>query len=227
MLIINCQNVKKFHAAQLILENMTFEIHEGEKVGLVGRNGSGKSSLLKLIARLDHPDEGSLTIRKETKIGYLEQIPADLERSSVYEVLAAGFRELLACRSKMAELEKLMSQPEAADDPKQLDSLLKQYSSLQERFEREGGYELDARIDQVATGLQINRESYERAYSSLSGGEKTKVGLASQLISKPDLLLLDEPTNHLDLTGVEWLEEYLNKYEGACLIVSHDRYFLD
>ncbi|WP_372663550.1 ribosomal protection-like ABC-F family protein [Cohnella sp.] len=227
MLMINCQNVKKYHGAQLILEDVTLEIHQGEKIGLVGRNGSGKSTLLKLIAKLDKPDQGQLTVRKDAQIGYLEQIPAELAQGTVYEVLAAGYRDLLACRTEMTELEIAMSEPEMANPPQRLDALLKQYSELQERFEREGGYELDARIDQVASGLQIERERYGRTYASLSGGEKTKVGLASQLIYKLDVLLLDEPTNHLDLAGVEWLEDYLNKYAGACLIVSHDRYFLD
>ncbi|QJD85395.1 ribosomal protection-like ABC-F family protein [Cohnella herbarum] len=227
MLTINCQNVKKYNGAQLVLENVTFELHHGEKAGLVGRNGSGKSTLLRMVSKLDSPDEGLLTIRKDAKIGYLEQIPAEVANRSVYDVLALGYRDLLDCRSAMAELEVQMSGPEAAAQPELLERLLREYSELQERFEREDGYELDARIDQVANGLRIERGWYARAYSSLSGGEKTKVGLASQLLRKPDLLLLDEPTNHLDLDGVEWLEEYLIKYEGACLIVSHDRYFLD
>ncbi|TFE24555.1 ribosomal protection-like ABC-F family protein [Cohnella luojiensis] len=227
MLTINCQNVKKYNGAQLILENVTFELHHGEKAGLVGRNGSGKSTLLRMVSKIDVPDEGLLTIRKEARIGYLEQIPADVAERTVFDVLAMGYRELLACRSAMAELELRMSEPEAGNDPDLLNGLLKKYSALQESFERDGGYELDARIDQVANGLRIDREWYGRPYSSLSGGEKTKVGLASQLILRPDLLLLDEPTNHLDLGGVEWLEEFLLKYDGACLIVSHDRYFLD
>jgi ATP-binding cassette subfamily F protein 3 len=127
----------------------------------------------------------------------------------------------------MTGLEREMAEPEAVNDSDRLSFLLARYSTLQERFEREGGYELDARLDQVASGLRIDRNRYDRTFSSLSGGEKIKVGLASQLIRKPDILLLDEPTNHLDLGGVEWLEEFLGKYEGACLIVSHDRYFLD
>ncbi|WP_256759271.1 ribosomal protection-like ABC-F family protein [Cohnella sp. WQ 127256] len=227
MLTMNCQSVKKYSGAQLILENVTFELHHGEKIGLVGRNGSGKTTLLRLVSKLELPDEGLLTIRKDTRIGYLEQIPEDVAGRTVYDVLALGYREVLECRSAMTELEGQMSEPEAADDPEQLSRLLREYSALQERFERDGGYEMDAQIDQVANGLRIEREWYTRAYRSLSGGEKTKVALASQLICKPDLLLLDEPTNHLDMASVEWLEEYLIKYEGACLIVSHDRYFLD
>ncbi|QMV41867.1 ribosomal protection-like ABC-F family protein [Cohnella cholangitidis] len=227
MLTINCQNVKKYNGAQLILENVTFELRYGEKIGLVGRNGSGKSTLLRMVSKLDTPDAGMLTVRKDARIGYLEQIPAEAADRTVYDVLALSYRELLDCRSEMTVIEGKMSEPEAATQPERLEALLVQYSALQELFEREGGYELDARIEQVANGLGIERDWYAREYRSLSGGEKTKVGLASQLIGKPDLLLLDEPTNHLDLDGVEWLEEFLAKYEGACLIVSHDRYFLD
>jgi ATP-binding cassette, subfamily F, member 3 len=227
MLIVNSQNIKKYHGAQLVLEDVTFEIHQGERVGLVGRNGSGKSTLLRLISKMEKADGGQLTIRKDTRIGYLSQIPKEWEEGIVYDVLAASFREVRECRARMTDLEQRMSSSDAAKEQDQLDLLLKQYAQLQERFEHEGGYELDARIDQVTTGLRIARDFYERRFDSLSGGEKTKIALASQLIGKPDLLLLDEPTNHLDLFGVEWLEEFLSKYEGACLIVSHDRYFLD
>ncbi|MDF2647524.1 MAG: transporter ATP-binding protein [Paenibacillus sp.] len=227
MLIVNGQNIKKYHGAQLVLEDVAFEIHQGERIGLVGRNGSGKSTLLRLISKMEKPDEGQLTVRKDTRIGYLAQIPTEWESGTVYDVLAASFQEVLECRANMTELEQRMSSPDVMSDEKQLDQLLKRYSQQQERFEREGGYELDARIDQVANGLRIAREFYERSFTSLSGGEKTKIALASQLIGKPDLLLLDEPTNHLDLFGVEWLEEYLTHYDGACFIVSHDRYFLD
>lgn len=225
MLTINCQNVKKYNAAQLVLENVTFELHHGEKAGLVGRNGCGKTTLLRMIAKLDHPDEGMLAIRRNAQIGYLQQIPSPEEGTTVREVLLLGFRELLDCQGRMAALETAMSAQDL--EPERLEALLAEYAKLQERFERDGGYELDARVDQVAEGLRIPREWYNRAYDSLSGGEKTKVGLASELLREPELLLLDEPTNHLDMAAVEWLEEFLRKYAGACLIVSHDRYFLD
>lgn len=225
MLTVNCQNVKKYNAAQLVLENVTFELLHGEKAALVGRNGCGKTTLLRMVAKLDNPDEGLLSVRKNARIGYLQQIPGAEAGLTVREVLETGFRELLDCREKMSVLESAMSSPDTL--PEQLETQLAEYAKLQERFEREGGYELDARIDQVAQGLGIPVDWYGRAYHSLSGGEKTKVGLASQLLREPELLLLDEPTNHLDMTAVEWLEEFLRKYAGTCLIVSHDRYFLD
>ncbi|MFM9331461.1 ribosomal protection-like ABC-F family protein [Paenibacillus mesotrionivorans] len=225
MLTVNCQNVKKYHAAQLVLENVTFELLHGEKAALVGRNGCGKTTLLRMVAKLDNPDEGMLSVRKNARIGYLQQIPGAEAGTTVREMLETGFRELLDCRERMRVLESAMSSPDTL--PEQLETQLAEYAKLQERFEREGGYELDARIDQVAKGLGIPDEWYGRTCHSLSGGEKTKVGLASQLLREPELLLLDEPTNHLDMAAVEWLEEFLRKYAGTCLIVSHDRYFLD
>ncbi|SEO21292.1 ribosomal protection-like ABC-F family protein [Paenibacillus sp. OV219] len=228
MIIVNGGHIKKYYGANLVLEDVTFEVQEKERIGLVGRNGSGKSTLISLIAKLSKPDEGMLTLRKELRIGYLAQIPAHWDDGSVYDVLASSCKELLACKDRMTELEQQMSDPSSvAGDSQRLERLLADYAKLQERFQIEGGYELDARIDTVANGLQITKAMYERSYASLSGGEKTKIGLAALLISKPELLLLDEPTNHLDLQSVAWLESYLNGYDGACVVVSHDRAFLD
>ncbi|MCR8634335.1 ribosomal protection-like ABC-F family protein [Paenibacillus radicis (ex Xue et al. 2023)] len=227
MIIVNGQHIKKYLGAHLVLDGVTFEIHDGEKIGLIGRNGCGKSTLLQLISRHVHVDEGMLTLKKDMQVGYLPQIPAEFESLTVYEVLAHGYRELIALQKELSHLEQEMSKPDAASSPEKLEQLLKAYAAVQERYERGGGYEIDANIDKVAGGLQISKSVYAQSFSTLSGGEKTRVSLASQLIVCPGLLLLDEPTNHLDLKGIEWLEQFLQSYTGAYVVVSHDRYFLD
>ncbi|MGO4540509.1 ribosomal protection-like ABC-F family protein [Paenibacillus sp. 2TAB19] len=227
MIIVNIQQIKKYHAANLVLDGVTLQLQENEKVGLIGCNGSGKSTLLRLISGHDGIDEGMLTVKKDLRIGYLPQIPAEFEKLTVYEVLAYGVRELMVTKREMSELEERMSGSEAASNSEAMERLLEAYALVQERFERGGGYEMDTAIDQVASGLQIDRRNDGRKFGSLSGGEKTRIVLASQLVVRPALLLLDEPTNHLDLKGIEWLEQFLQRYEGACVIVSHDRYFLD
>ncbi|MBU5348908.1 ribosomal protection-like ABC-F family protein [Paenibacillus lautus] len=227
MNMINVQKLTQYHGAHLVLDQISFEIQEGEKVALIGRNGSGKSTLMRLLAGLDQPNEGLLAIKKGAKIGYLEQIPSHMDTWTVEDVLAQGLRHLKDYRAEMTELEEKMSDPDIAGDTELLDRVLRKYSALQERFETEGGYELEASIDKIATGLQIPKSEYGLAFGSLSGGEQTRVVLASQLIVQPDLLLLDEPTNHLDLARTEWLEEFLREYPGTCVIISHDRYFLD
>ncbi|GIO97910.1 ABC transporter ATP-binding protein [Paenibacillus lautus] len=227
MNIINVQKLTQYHGAQLVLDQISFEIQEGEKVALIGRNGSGKSTLMRLLAGLDQPNEGQLAIKKGAKIGYLEQIPSHMDTWTVLDVLSQGLSHLKDYRAEMTELEEKMSDPDIAGNAELLDRVLRKYSSLQERFETEGGYELEASIDKIATGLQIPKSEYGLAFGSLSGGEQTRVALASQLIVQPDLLLLDEPTNHLDLARTEWLEEFLREYPGTCVLISHDRYFLD
>ncbi|GAS84344.1 ribosomal protection-like ABC-F family protein [Paenibacillus amylolyticus] len=227
MMMISAQQLTQYHGAHLVLDGITFEIMEGDKVALIGRNGSGKTTLMRLMARLNKPDEGQLMIKKDTRMGYVAQVPEGLDDHTVLDVLSLGFKELMICRTQMKEMEQQMSDPACAADPNQLERLLKRYAALQDQFEREGGYEMDARIDQVADGLDIAKAHYEWRFGSLSGGEQTRVVLASQLIVKPDLLLLDEPTNHLDLERVEWLEGFLREYPGTIVLISHDRYFLD
>lgn len=227
MIIVNAQQIKKYHAANLVLDGVTFQLQDSEKVGLIGRNGSGKSTLLRLISGHEQVDEGMLTIKKDLTIGYLPQIPAEFEELTVYEVLAYGYRELMVTKQELSVMEQQMSSSEAVANPEIMERLLKKYALVQERFERGGGYDMDTAIDQVASGLQIDRNNDQRNFGSLSGGEKTRIVLASQLVVRPALLLLDEPTNHLDLKGIEWLEQFLQRYDGACVIVSHDRYFLD
>lgn len=227
MNLINAKELTQYYGANLVLDHIHFEINEGDKVGLIGCNGSGKTTLMCLLAGQLAPDEGQLMIKKHTRIGYLAQIPTVEEHCTIFDVLTQGLEELNECRRQMSELEQMMADPVYAESDEELERLLRRYASLQERFESEGGYEMEANIDQVALGLGISKAAYGLRFGSLSGGEQTRVALASQLIVKPELLLLDEPTNHLDLTRTEWLESYLRDYVGTCVIISHDRYFLD
>lgn len=226
-MIIQCQNVQKYHGAQLVLNSITFDIRQGEKIGLIGRNGCGKSTLFHLLSGEERSDQGQISIRKGSVIGLLSQIQESNEAETVYEVLQRSFAEPLQWQSRLRELEQEMSICNTGTDESVWNRLLKEYGSLQDKFETAGGYEIEASIQRVAFGLGIGTDQYTRLFASLSGGEKTKVGLAELLLRRPDILLLDEPTNHLDMHAIEWLEQFLQSYDGTVLAISHDRYFLD
>ena len=226
-MIIQCQNVQKYHGAQLVLSDITFDIRQGEKIGLIGRNGCGKTTLFHLLNGEERPDQGQISIRKGSIVGLLSQIQEVSGDETVYHVLQRSFTEPLEWQSRLRELELEMSLLDAGSDEKRWNKLLQEYGSLQDRFEAAGGYSIETSIQRVATGLGIEVGQYDRTFASLSGGEKTKVGLAEMLLRRPDVLLLDEPTNHLDMKAIEWLEEFLQEYEGTVLAISHDRYFLD
>ncbi|MGZ7442506.1 ribosomal protection-like ABC-F family protein [Paenibacillus sp. TH7-28] len=227
-MMIQCQNIQKYYGAELVLSDVTFEIKTGETVGLIGRNGTGKTTLMKLLTSKEPPDRGQLHIRKNARIGALAQIPDYQSGETVRGVLLEAFAELRLMLAEMKQLEAEMSAGGADSGAAGgMDGLLRRYGELQEAFERGGGYEIDASIDRIAGGLGIPAEQFVRPFSSLSGGEKTKVGLAVILLQQPDLLLLDEPTNHLDMAAIEWLENYIRSFAGTVVIISHDRYFLD
>lgn len=227
-MIIQCINVQKYYGAELVLSDVTFEIKSGEKVGLIGRNGSGKTTLMRLLSGSETPDHGSIAIRKDTTLGVLAQIPDYASHMTVYDVLQSAFEPLLVIHAQMRQLEAEMSALSSSGmNTSNMDRLLQQYGTLQEAFERNGGFEMEASIERVTHGLGISASSYKQAFSSLSGGEKTKIGLAVILLQQPDVLLLDEPTNHLDLAAVHWLEEFLHAFKGTVTVISHDRYFLD
>ncbi|UHA75527.1 ribosomal protection-like ABC-F family protein [Paenibacillus sp. 481] len=225
-MMIQVQHIEKYYGAELVLQDICFDIREGDKVGLIGRNGTGKTTMFRLLKGLDKPDRGEISIRKGAKIGYLAQV-MHVHDESVYDVLSASFKQQLEWSAQMKKLEQLMSDPEQIGDEARFARLLQEYGQVQERFERAGGYEIDSQIERVANGLGIPTEQYTRPFPSLSGGEKTKVGLAALLLEQPDILLLDEPTNHLDMRAIEWLESFLRTYAGTVVVISHDRYFLD
>lgn len=226
-MIVSMNHVQKYYGANLVLSNITFEVKDGDRVGLIGRNGQGKTTLAKIITGQSKPDGGTVLLRKGTKVGWLEQIPDYQDETSVYDVLARGYQAVLLAQAQMRHLEEQMTLPEVFESQAQLQHVLRDYERARHAFEQGGGYEMDAHIERVARGMGVAAEKYARPFRSLSGGEKTKVGLAALLVERPDLLLLDEPTNHLDMSAIEWLEQYLAGYAGTVIVISHDRYFLD
>jgi len=224
--MIDFRHVKLSFGTHEVLTDVSFDIQHGERVGLIGRNGTGKSTLLKLITGALQPEQGQIALRKNTRVGFLAQTPEYDDNLSVYEALEQCFQEVKKWQRQLEELEQKMSDPLNAGNHT-LSQLMLEYGRLQEKFEEAGGYQIASRIDSVASGLGITADDYPRPFSSLSGGEKTKVGLAALLLTQPDLLLLDEPTNHLDMSSIEWLESFLTNYRGTVIVVFHDRYFLD
>lgn len=211
------------YGGNTIFEDISIEIKEKEKVGLVGRNGSGKTTLFRLLAGKETPDAGQIHWKKGMKIGYLEQIPEFKPEWMAKDVLKQAFSNLVIIEEKMKQMEQEMAKD---NSPSQLQLLIEEYGKLQEFFTNAGGYEMDAKIEKIVNGLNI-QHLVTKKYGDLSGGERTKIGLAMILLEEPDFLLLDEPTNHLDLMAVEWLGRFLQDYSGTILLISHDRYFLD
>lgn len=223
MTICSVNNVTKSFGGNIIFENISLEIKNGECVGLVGRNGSGKTTIFQLLTGMESLDAGAIHMKKGTRIGHVAQIPKFDESMTVYEVLSSAFKIEKELEREMRTLEKDMAEEQGFSV---LQKLMERYGIIQEKFAFLGGYEIEANIMKVANGLQVT-ELFPRSFLELSGGEQTKVSLAYMLLQKPDLLLLDEPTNHLDLFAVEWLEQFLKEYNGTVMVISHDRYFLD
>lgn len=207
-----------------IFHNITAAIQSDSKIALVGPNGIGKTTLLMILAGLSQPSSGKAVIAPKAPIGYLRQeaMQAFAERgSTVYAEMLTAFSDLQAQETRLHEIEDLMAQGEMTDE------IMDEYGTIQEQFESAGGYDYEFRIKQVLQGLRLDQSYWETPLSQLSGGQQTRALLARLLLEKPDLLILDEPTNHLDVDALEWLEQMLRTWDGAVLIVSHDRYFLD
>lgn len=227
MLILSAAGVKKSYGAEEVLSGISFQVNDGDKIGLIGINGAGKSTLLKIIAGEIYPDEGEITKGKDISIGYLAQ-ESNLEGdNTLWQETAGVFDYLKDMEKNLRELERKMGERRALEDEAYLNKLMKEYSSLVDRFHKSEGYEYESRIRGVLSGLGFTPEEYEKPVSTLSGGQKTRLALGKLLLKKPSLLLLDEPTNYLDMETTEWLEDYLKDYRGAIIIISHDRFFLD
>ncbi len=225
MSLIQARELSKSYGIQDVLQGVTLVIPRQARIAMVGPNGIGKSTLLRLLAGLETPDSGEINRARSIRIGYLPQeaiFSEDIDTTvSVWDYCEGAFEDLIQQQARLSELEQSMS------DPQTVEQAMSQYGPLQERFEREGGYTYQARIQQVLHGLGFNAEEFKHPLNMLSGGELTRAQLAHLLLLDPELLILDEPTNHLDIEAVEWLEGWLRDWAGAVLIVSHDRYFLD
>ncbi len=221
MIDLSLSDVGKYFGEVQILRNVSFELQEGEKAALIGKNGCGKTTLFRVISGAERYEEGTVVVNRSKRLAVLDQIPQYPAGMTVLDVMKTAFDEIKAIQNQMAQLEAKMS--DGKNDP----LVLKQYGELQVRFEVLGGYQMDTDLFRTALGLGVPKEMWPMEYALLSGGEKTRVNLVRMLLQKTEIMLLDEPTNHLDMQAVEWLETYLQSFRGTVLIISHDRYFLD
>lgn len=227
MILLQVNQLNKYYGADLILSNIKLEVQTRDRIALVGRNGAGKSTLLKIIAGHISYDSGEIMKPKEVTIGYLAQNTGLESGLSIWEEMLTVFSELRNLEKELRLLEEKMSDPAILQKESVYERILRDYDLLQVRFKESGGYQYEADIRSVLHGLNFSDFDYSTKISSLSGGQKTRLALGKLLLTNPDILILDEPTNHLDIDTLAWLEQYLQNYEGAILIVSHDRYFLD
>lgn len=225
MILLQANQIARYFGAETLFENIQMEISTNSRIALVGRNGAGKSTLLKIIAGIDAPDAGTIAKNKTASLGYLAQDTGLTSNKTVWDEMLEAFAEIITMEKRMRELEVIISEllPDAAN----YESIMKEYDRLQHDFAEQNGYGYENEIRSVLHGFGFQEDFYEKAISTLSGGQKTRLALARMLLQKPDILILDEPTNHLDIDTLSWLENYLPSYSGALLIVSHDRYFLD
>ncbi len=219
MSLIVAKNLSKFYGGQDVFADISCRVEPGDRIGLVGPNGEGKSTLIRILAGIEEPSSGQVEHRRGIRIGYLPQDPPDLSDQTLWDMMLDAVADL---RHMEVELTHVAEQMADGDEV-----ALARFSALQEEFERRGGYTYEARIRSVLNGLGFRPEQYEQPADHLSGGQRTRALLARLLIETPDLLLLDEPTNHLDIQALEWLESWLGEFKGSLIVIAHDRYFLD
>ena len=227
MIVLQVNQLYKSYIADEILSGVKLEVQHHDRVALVGRNGAGKSTLLKIIAGKLSYDSGDIIMPKDIQLGYLDQHAGLDSPLTIWEEMMTIFEPLKKQEQKLRKLEQKMAEPSIFEDADSYSKIMAEYDQLQHDFKEQGGYQYEADTRSILHGMQFYPDSYDQKISSLSGGQRTRLALAKLLISKPELLILDEPTNHLDIETLSWLENFLKNYDGAILIVSHDRYFLD
>ncbi len=227
MILLQVQQVARYFGADTLFENVSLDVSDNSRIALVGRNGVGKSTLLKMIIGNESPDAGQITKKKGLTIGYLAQNTGLESDKTIYAEMLSVFERLQIMEKNLHEMEEKIADQGADHSSSAYSQLLNQYDQLLHDFEEQNGYGYEAEVRSVLHGFHFEQEDYDRKISSLSGGQKTRLALAKLLLEQRDLLILDEPTNHLDIDTLTWLEGYVQNYKGALLIVSHDRYFLD
>jgi ATP-binding cassette, subfamily F, member 3 len=227
MPLLLAADLAKSYGSVQVLTNVSLALEPGEKVALIGRNGVGKTTLLRILAGLEVPDLGTRTLSGGATVGYLPQDPTVDESRTLWDEAAAPFAHLAGVERRLADLEAQLAVPEVHGDDTRLSGALDEYGRLRDQFETRGGFTYEADVRRTLSGLEFRPEQFHQPLVSMSGGQRSRAALARLLLSAPDLLLLDEPTNHLDLDGQEWLEAFLKQYAGALVLVSHDRYLLD
>lgn len=227
MIVLSCNNLNKSFGIDSILENVSFTVNEGDKVGIIGVNGTGKTTLFKVISGIYGYDSGDIYTSKDCEIGYLEQNTNFHSNNTIFEEVLEVFKDLIDMESYLRNLEIKIAEESANPNSSQLEKIMNEYSHKLEEFSELNGYGYKSEAKGVLKGLGFSDEDMDKPISILSGGEKTRVLLGKLLLKKPTLLLLDEPTNHLDSDAIEWLEIFLKQYRGTVILISHDRYFLD
>ncbi len=222
-MILSCNHISKSYGIDTILDDCSFFVNDNEKAAIVGNNGAGKSTMMKIIMGELSADEGTVTLGKDKTIGYLAQYQDLSSHNSIYDEVKSVKQNLIDMEARLVDYENQMSHVEGDE----LSRLMETYTNLEHRFQLQNGYSYKSEIEGVIKGLGFTEEDFHKQVGTLSGGQKTRVALCKLLLEKPDIIMLDEPTNHLDLNSIKWLETYLLNYNGAVLIIAHDRYFLD
>ncbi len=227
MIVLSCNDVSKAYIVDNVIENISFTVNDNEKIGLIGLNGAGKTTLFNILTGNLEYDSGHISVPKNKSIAYLKQNTKIESDKSIYDELLTIFDNVINMEKELRQLEVEISAFTESDDNDELQKLMEKYTLLIDKFTESDGYSYQSLIKGVLKGLSFNEDDFQRPVNVLSGGQKTRVMLAKLLLEKADILLLDEPTNHLDIQAISWLEKYLSSFNGAVIIISHDRYFLD